>query len=196
MNRLSTGSVMTIRMLSYWHIGSGMGRGADADAVVLKDQTGLPFIPGKTLKGLLRDSSLCLEDARLCSDGVTKLLFGAEGEKGNATQGSLAIDSAFLPDDERAWFSSAEGREHLKFLYDCFSTTALDDNGVALEHSLHTIEAAVPLELQARIDYISVPDGIDVTEHLSKCCALLRALGSHRNRGFGRCLCSIVERGA
>ena len=45
-----------IEMLSDWHIGfQGLDSATDADAFVLKDEKQLPYIPGKTIKGLLRD---------------------------------------------------------------------------------------------------------------------------------------------
>ncbi|MEM1370399.1 MAG: RAMP superfamily CRISPR-associated protein, partial [Cyanobacteria bacterium P01_H01_bin.15] len=45
---------ITIETLSDWHIGSGSGRG-EIDRTVQLDAMGCPFIPGKTLTGILRD---------------------------------------------------------------------------------------------------------------------------------------------
>ncbi len=42
-----------IEFFSPWHCGSGPSAGADADSLVIKDINGLPFIPGKTIKGLI-----------------------------------------------------------------------------------------------------------------------------------------------
>ena len=39
-----------------WHCGSGLAAGADVDALVVKDKNGMPFIPGKTIKGLVREA--------------------------------------------------------------------------------------------------------------------------------------------
>ena len=39
-----------------WHCGSGLAAGADVDTLVVKDKNGLPFVPGKTLKGLIREA--------------------------------------------------------------------------------------------------------------------------------------------
>lgn len=39
-----------------WHCGSGLAAGADLDALVVKDKEDLPFIPGKTIKGLVREA--------------------------------------------------------------------------------------------------------------------------------------------
>lgn len=45
-----------IQFHSYWHCGSGLAAGAGVDALVVKDADGLPFVPGKTIKGLLREA--------------------------------------------------------------------------------------------------------------------------------------------
>ena len=46
----------TITMHSYWHCGSGLAAGSDVDALVVKDSNGLPFVPGKTMKGLVKEA--------------------------------------------------------------------------------------------------------------------------------------------
>lgn len=45
-----------IEFFSPWHCGSGLSAGADVDSLVIKDINGLPFIPGKTIKGLIREA--------------------------------------------------------------------------------------------------------------------------------------------
>jgi len=45
-----------INLTSDWHIGSGAGIPGDIDSLVQKDQDGLPYIPAKTLTGILRDA--------------------------------------------------------------------------------------------------------------------------------------------
>ncbi|MGI0483505.1 RAMP superfamily CRISPR-associated protein [Geminocystis sp. CENA526] len=42
-------------MLSDWHIGLGQSKG-DIDSLIQRDSDGLPYIPAKTLTGILRDS--------------------------------------------------------------------------------------------------------------------------------------------
>lgn len=42
----------SIQFYTNWHCGSGQAAGADVDALVVKDAQGLPFVPGKTIKGL------------------------------------------------------------------------------------------------------------------------------------------------
>ena len=45
-----------IEFFSQWHCGSGLSAGADIALLVIKDKEGMPFIPGKTLKGLIREA--------------------------------------------------------------------------------------------------------------------------------------------
>lgn len=101
-----------INMNSDWHIGSGAGRG-EIDSLVQLDQDGLPYIPAKTLTGILRDG--CEQIAlALDSDQQAKpwhrwvdFLFG---DQPSLEQGSvdskprpavLGIRSAYLPEDLR-----------------------------------------------------------------------------------------------
>jgi CRISPR-associated protein Csx10 len=46
--------VIRIDMTSDWHVGSGSGRG-EIDSAVQRDADGIPYIPAKTLTGILRD---------------------------------------------------------------------------------------------------------------------------------------------
>jgi len=45
-----------IEFFTDWHCGSGLSSGADLDLLVIKDKDKLPFIPGKTIKGLVREA--------------------------------------------------------------------------------------------------------------------------------------------
>lgn len=46
----------SLSFYSEWHCGSGLAAGADVDALVVKDRDGLPYVPGKTIKGLVREA--------------------------------------------------------------------------------------------------------------------------------------------
>ena len=41
---------------SNWHCDSGLASGAHLDALVIKDKNGMPYIPGKTLKGIIKEA--------------------------------------------------------------------------------------------------------------------------------------------
>ena len=55
-----------VTMTSDWHIGSGTGHG-EIDSVVQRDRDDLPYIPAKTLTGILRDG--CEQVARALDGG-------------------------------------------------------------------------------------------------------------------------------
>jgi CRISPR-associated protein Csx10 len=61
----------TIRltMLSDWHVGTGAGRPGNVDKLIARDADGFPFVPAKTLNGILRDA---METLTLGLDGGGK----------------------------------------------------------------------------------------------------------------------------
>jgi CRISPR-associated protein Csx10 len=48
-------SKLTVTMLGDWHVGSGTGRPGSIDRLIQRDDFDLPYIPAKTLTGILRD---------------------------------------------------------------------------------------------------------------------------------------------
>jgi len=183
---------VSIEMLSYWHVGSGAGRGADVDALVLKDEVGLPYLPGRTLKGLLREGMRTCEDAGRVPAGTTDSLFGkhaAIGDPAGSTPGSLRVSDGRLPEAERAWLAAADNAESRAALFDTLASTRLDTNGLAEDHSLRAIELTVPIGLRAEIEG---PEDNQWVERLGEAITLVRALGSHRTRGLGRCKMSFA----
>lgn len=184
---------LNICILSFWHAGSGMGRGADSDALVLKNDQGLPYLPGRTVKGLLREGVQTGEEVGQIKPGRTFSLFGRPSKPGDpsgSSPGCLRFESAQLPDEERLWLSSSEGMDFKDALFIPFSSTSLSEKGLALDQTLRTIELTIPLTLQA---LVKGPDETDWIQDLSIGCAFVRSLGSHRNRGLGRCLWTIQE---
>lgn len=61
-----TDFTIKVTMTSDWHVGSGSGRG-EIDSVVQRDSDGLPYIPAKTLTGILRDG--CEQVAQALDSG-------------------------------------------------------------------------------------------------------------------------------
>jgi hypothetical protein len=170
-----------ITFLSYWAVGSGKGGGLGADAVVLKEN-GLTIIPGKTLKGLWREAYRESRQSSLIE------LFGHEkkmndddkGKDKNAT-GSLKFGSARLPETLRKALES--NKEVASELYHTRTSTKVDSDKQAVNHSLRKMEVCVPLTLEAEIE--GVPD--DKVKELENLMAGIRFLGEKRYRGLGRC---------
>ncbi|MGM0944695.1 MAG: RAMP superfamily CRISPR-associated protein [Bacteroidota bacterium] len=173
----------TIHFYSDWHAGSGLSAGAEADAVVIKDSNGFPYIPGKTLKGIFVDA---FQDFQLLeiegfSKDSQKALFGDfDLETGITSPGKLFFSNATLPQDEK----KAIGLDHAEFLYRTIASTAIDTaTGVAKNTSLRTTEVCIPLTLEAYIGG-AIKEDIKILDQLAK---YIRSLGANRNRGLGRC---------
>lgn len=65
---------------TYWHCGSGLASGADADLLVIKDKDGLPYVPGKTIKGLIKEAVDLLYPGYKDTNDY-KFVFGISGDE-------------------------------------------------------------------------------------------------------------------
>lgn len=191
---------LVLRFHSFWHIGTGRGTGAAVDAATHRDQDGLPCVPGRHIKGLLRDA---LERAQAWGWGghedgsALAHMFGQRAEQpfvGDAPiSGALHISDARLPGDLCAWLRMDEQRARRAALFRVLMSTAIDENsGAAKDRSLRGIEVVVPLELRASIATVpghTVP--FDWVHRLRDVLPLIPAIGAHRNRGLGRVTMSL-----
>ena len=164
----------TVTFYDFWHLGSGVSAGAQMDSLVVKDENGLPYVPGKTIKGLLRENVEIL-DASKARD-----IFGFEG----ANIASSYFSNATL--DEAT-------QEHLnnnptlkKHLFDKVTSTAIDENGIADDKSLREIEVVVPLTLSGTIE-------CEEKELIKQAALMIKQMGLNRNRGLGRCKVEVSD---
>ncbi len=87
-------------MAGYWFAGTGSEAGAYADSIALKDENGLPYFPGKSLKGIFRNAFRIAEYNNWFTgwDSLQKDLFGVEGSYYRFTtsgrDGNALINSA------------------------------------------------------------------------------------------------------
>ena len=176
----------TVQFYSEWHCGSGLTAGADIDALVIRDENGFPFIPGKTLKGLLRDAAEQLRDLGHVDGDILNTVFGVRPDEEGASgsePGKCFFSNAEMSPELRASLAE-EGNEWSAYLFRAHSATAVDKNGQAVEHSLRRTETVIPLKLFARI--AEVPDQ-EAKNLLEACMKFVKRLGVNRNRGLGRC---------
>ncbi len=161
-----------IQFYSEWHCGSGMGSGADLDLLVIKDAEGLPFVPGKTIKGLLKEMLYYVVD-----NTVVDRLMGAEGHQVS----ELYFTNAKLGKFEKDQIIEASAQAKL---YCSVASTAIDkETGIAVDNSLRKIETTIPLSLEGQIRDVASDDVASITIAL----AMIKRLGQSRNRGLGRC---------
>ena len=196
---------LNLSIQSNWFVGSGREAGAYADLLMLKDEHGMPFLPGRSLRGLLRNAFNQASANNWFgnqSQELVQLLFGQEGTEGLASQGVLQISSATLAAHE---YQAIVSKPELKsFLFRRVTSTAIDETtGAALEGSLRSMEVAVPVNLVAEVSLNQAhPDysqmlalDVDINQALDACAALITHIGGHRYRGFGQCLVSVEEAG-
>lgn len=179
---------------SEWHCGSGLTSGSDLDALVVKDAEGFPFIPGKTIKGLMKEAAvemISVKGENIKESTFITELFGYFDEK--------PAEKSEIHTKGKAFFSNAALNAELRnetkeagltdFFFRDVASTAIGDNGIAKQHSLRRMETVIPCELVGTI--------FDVDEKyksdLKKCLKYVKRLGQNRNRGLGRCTLKVVE---
>lgn len=171
-----------IEFFSNWHCGSGLAAGADVDALVIKDSNNMPYVPGRTLKGLLRDAASVL----FKNDDAINNVFGVSGDEASHKTGCSFFGNATLPLAEYQYIVEQKLASHL---YQTFASTRIDENGIAKDNTLRKIETVVPCKLEGEI--LNVPDG---AEHLLEdAMRYIKRMGTGRNRGYGRCKISIKK---
>lgn len=79
-----------VTFISDWHVGLGEGQPGNLDSLVRRDRSGLPFVPGKTLTGMLRDGcetmALGLDDGKPGKwSACVEALFGDQPARPGAT---------------------------------------------------------------------------------------------------------------
>lgn len=168
--------------------------GGSKDGIILKDDDGLPFIPGKTLKGLLRDA---YKECRFDEENELKL-FGhrkhgleEDDKKIKNTQGKLHFSSAYLPEELRNKLSNEKAL--INGLFTSKTSTRLGKDKQAENHSLRKIEVCIPLVLEASITPLEPKGEIykDYKKDLEKVFKMLRLVGEKRYRGLGRCMVKL-----
>ena len=171
----------TIQFFSYWHCGSGLAAGADIDALVVKDKNGLPYVPGKTMKGLVREAVMTLSAFKKeDKQDLLKESFGYFDDAEKAGKGCMFFTNAELGADEQKAIVDHHYQHHL---YDSVASTAIMSNGIAKDHSLRKVEVVVPCTLEGKIK--DVPAGL--VDALLDALKFVKRLGVNRNRGLGRC---------
>ena len=175
-------------ILDFWHAGAGHGAGRFLDATVKRTPAGLPVLPGRTVKGLLRDALRQCEEFGHLEKGTTEDLFGSEigTDRFKTEPGALQFGNAELPEGWERYAKTEEGRKIVDGFFDDLASTAIDEDGQAEKGSLRRIEVAIPLELHAPWQSTD-PERIgEAKEALKTACGLVRRLGVSRTRGLGR----------
>jgi len=157
----------SITFFDYWHTSSGLSAGAKLDSSVIKDDNNLPYLAGKTIKGLARE----VADKSLIDE-----CFGVEGEN----MGVCYFSNAYLDKQEQ---EEIVGNVLQNNLYAVIASTTIDSNGIAVDDSLREIEVVVPLTLYGTVKDIPKEHYAKMLQAIKK----IKRLGLNRHRGLGRC---------
>lgn len=193
-----TAATLKIEIRSDWHPGTGRGSGFHLDALTHEGADGLPRLPGRTLKGLLRDALYRAEAWGWSEvpEGSTEAIFGARADlDGKTTAGLLRVADATLPAEVAAYLTTEEGKPLIPGLYrERFSTAIDPQTGVAAGRSLRGMRVVVPLTLFAPV--AEVPGVAPVPgwrKRLAAVLPLIDAVGAQRTRGLGRAVLTWQE---
>lgn len=179
--------------------GIGEGNGSTLDTIAAFDKFGLPIIPGKTLKGLLKDRCRVFTENGFVNQEALIALFGGR----NGQQGRLRLDKGVIENYEAikadiACFDSATAGVATKgAIRKTFTTerkqTAHDSSGIAKKMSLRATEA-VKRHAKFYVD-VSVEGGLSPDEEklLNAGVKTLRHIGMNKNRGFGEVVCKLID---
>jgi CRISPR/Cas system CSM-associated protein Csm3 (group 7 of RAMP superfamily) len=187
--------IYQIDFFTYWHASSGLSGSTYADLLVNKTDENLPFIPGKTLKGLLREAAESIHelDSDLVKSDFIEYVFGLSPTK-------KEMDKEIYTKEAKCFFSNAYLSEKLttsiniestNYLYKVISSTKIDKNGIAEDSSLRQLEVTVPLILYAKIEHF--PEEGNYLEQFKHCLNWVKRMGLNRSRGLGRCQFSILK---
>ncbi|NEP83696.1 MAG: hypothetical protein F6K39_39560 [Okeania sp. SIO3B3] len=174
--------------------GRGEGVAGLVDEEVEHDANGLPYLRGRTLKGLLVEECANLLYALRQQNSDTTLwhaaadrLFGQSGMR----PGQMRISAAQLPQDLQAVVQYEVERNNLsrvdvlESLTDLRRQTAMDETGRPEAGSLRTLRVILRETIfEATLCFQSEPQDLDLSL-LSACVLALRRAGLGRNRGRG-----------
>jgi CRISPR-associated protein Csx10 len=190
---VSRRAIIEIELLSEAVFGGDGSPIGTADIEIQTDECGLPYLAGRTLKGLLREQAewynhFLPPDERL--DGEIARLFGEPWEDNHE---ALRIGSAKLADAiyDFARRHKLGPADMLEAVTHIRSMTSIDETGKAAEGTLRQARVVKP----GFVFYASVFAASDLTEKekllLEKAVKLLRHVGLMRNRGKGEVRCRL-----
>ncbi len=181
------------KFLSEWHCSSGLTGTSEIDLTVIKDDEGFPYIPGRTIKGLLRDfAQSTFESSEEDKWGkFIENVFGSEGDK----HGKVIFSNALISDNlkKEILMLKDKNKPAVQYIYTRRTFTKIDEKtGTAEDKTLRSIEFVIPLILVS--EWYCLSDIFTEDIDMLKICAKgVKRLGLNRNRGFGRCECLSIE---
>lgn len=202
--------ILKIELQSPTLPGGGEGWAEQVDTDVVYDELGLPYIPAKRIKGILREAAndivahskfinLPGGNPQASEKFINELL----GQVGAEKPANLCVGNAYLPDYRqcREWLQWANSKSSFLSpdkIINSFTSirqqTAIE-KGVAKQDSLRVLRL-LNSGLCFQSD-LSLTEYTDENEKLLVYTSLvMRNMGINRNRGMGKIKCSIFAKGS
>ena len=168
--------------------GDGFSLGVDID--VCLDKFGLPYIPGRRLKGCLRDAA---------SDIGSTYLADIFGVPGDSKPGSIVVGNATLPNaKDLGLIAESEGftTAAVSSLFTQVRAQTAIENDSVKDGSLRFIRVVnhySPLDKTELMFEATLSFNDEYELEVERCVKALRNIGYHRNRGFGAVKCALVN---
>ncbi len=209
---------LEITLISPLSPGSGEGWAGMIDSDVVFDEYGLPYIPARRIKGILREMAYDVTGALAPLWGASKPLFTETdvpclfGNRGDIQSSPLSVENAYLTDYQqtRQWLEWAERSAKRKVkqksdaapimtrarVMETFThlrqQTAINEQGVAAKGALRT--SRVLNRHQQFFSRVEIsPANSDYETLLALASGVMRALGGKRNRGLGQVRCRLLS---
>jgi CRISPR/Cas system CSM-associated protein Csm3 (group 7 of RAMP superfamily) len=184
--------------------GKGEGLAGLVDVEVVHDKYGLPFLSGKTLKGLLEEECsgilFSLKEQKIEAELLTEFyksaqhLFGNPGSS-DFDKAILHISNATLPTDLKKVIEYEEYHHEKKLssadilnsLTSIRHQTSIDEiSGAPKKNSLRSMRVILrKTPFEAKLLFTKDPSGLDLPL-LAACVKAFRRAGTGRNRGRGK----------
>lgn len=189
--------ILSITLMSDTLIGNAEGYGANIDKDSVFDDAGLPFIPGKRVKGVIREQAEVYNKFAVKKDDFVVNLFGKAGQTDKSIE-RLTVSNFFLDDyqSNRNAILALARKEVLSKseVQEFFTTirmmTRIYDDGIASDNSLRTFRVLKRgLVFRGEIEFDS-----ELLPHIENIISLTRRIGSSRNRGLGHIKCTLQKK--
>jgi len=201
---------LRVTLKSDWHIGTGVGRPGDVDALIARDGDDFPCIPAKSLTGVLRDAAenLARELGKDWPDLVNEVFGDQPGLPSSRSESSprpsaISVRLARLSDAFRSALSDTRLRQNLTIVR---SSTSIDAFGVARDDTLRSIEVAraglqltAPVRLEPRwsdeAETMKYSAAKTVEYFIAAAARLVETVGGRRRRGLGNAEVRLFRNG-
>lgn len=173
--------------------GNGTGYGSLIDTETCYDEYGLPYIPGRRVKGLLREAALELQDwDDSITDEMINDMFGEPGESFQTSSKLKIYDFKLEKYDDIIKEIQAnpeiENKQRvLKYHTYIRYQTSIDDHGIAQENSLRSTRV-----VKSGTTFMAYIDNVTDEEFLEKLCMCVHHMGLSRTRGYGEVKLSLI----